>query len=61
VQTEKLKKLKKMSGSAKNVYSQVLISVFLVEPPFTQLFANSELIRHLANCGSSSAANNDRI
>lgn len=48
-----------MSGSAKNAYSQVLTYLFLAEPPFPQIFSNSELIRHLAGGGSSSVPNND--
>lgn len=50
-----------MFWSAKNVYSQVLIYLVLAEPPFPHIFCNSELIRHLASGGSSSATNNDHI
>lgn len=39
----------KMSGSAKNVHSEVLIYLFLAESPFLQLSSSSELIKHLAN------------
>lgn len=46
----------KMSRSAKNVYSQVLICLFLAESPFLQLFSSSELLRHLTSGGSGSVS-----
>lgn len=48
-----------MSESAKNVYSQVFIHLFLAEPAFLKIISDSELTKHLASGGSSSVTNND--